>query len=455
METPKHNEYQPSEEDLGAVKESICLHNEDIKKKRKEALESRTRESDTNKTEYSDTFFNNQNKKNFEKLSDSAKKLLAGVYNNVAAGFIDRIRVARSNKLYSYHKEKSKNLENDIIIKKRTIEQIENDIDAHDLRMTKMSDLFGGLTAKAEGEALKERNKFKKALEDANYEKNGLVIEKISNEKKLKKYEEKKNKIIERIEKFVDEKTKPHKERVEELNGDVDMIDGEIKLFNSKKDGVKNVLDKLQGEVDDLQKSKMGMFESERITYTEKIKEVYAEFSKMNNIIKSREEEKNGINAKIGKLEKKIDYWNRVAEKAKTDNMPRYEQPANDSKEKPRPNAKEKQKAKNPEDNKSLYEANELSEKNIDNLEEREISPSKYISRWNKIFRNRLFGSNMRLDKDRILAILDMPDKVNKVPLKRIEESIVEYNKDKRYFSRVPEDELKRMFKSIREYEQQ
>lgn len=520
METPKQKaEYQPSEEEREAIKESIRLHNEDIKNKRKETPESGAQKSDTNKTEYSDIFSNDQNKENFEKLSDSAKKLLAGVYNNVAIGFIDRIRVARSNKLYSFYKNKTEKIENELEFKKRSIKQIKADIDTHDLRMTKMSDQFGGLTAKAGREALKERNKFKKMFRDANYEENELVIEKISNEKKLKKYEEKRNKIIERIEKFVEEKTEPHKEKIKELNGDVEMLDGEIKLFISKKDEIKNILNKLQEEADNLQKSKMGMFESERITYTEKMKEVYAEFSKMDDIIKSREEEKDNINTKIGKLENKIDYWNNVVKKAKTDNMPRYEQPANDSKEKIAPKEKVKETEKErvsptsgdevlwesqgvlqwkepkriihiQEDPKSkrkyaffenirtgipldeLISAKKENTSAVNNIEERfdehyddinienekgieenldnkEISPNKYISKWNGLSKIKDFMNIPKLDKKEILNILNIKNSKT-LRLRVMEEAITEYNK---LFSKVSESKLKRIFKLIRNAE--
>jgi uncharacterized protein YukE len=457
METPKQKaEYQPSEEDLKAIKESIEEHNKGVRE---------------NKKNTSEIFSNDSNKKDFESLNNNTQEFLANIYDNVAIGFIDRIRVAKSNKLYSYHKEKNENLENDIIIKKRTIKQIENDIKTHEVRIEKLRQQFGELPKKAEKEATAEKKKFRNALRDANYEENELIEKQLSNEKKLKKYEEKRNKIIERIEKFVNEKIEPHKEKIGKLNENVRMLDGEIKLFTSKKDNVKNRLDKLQKEADDLQRSKVGMFESEKITYTEKMKEVHTEFSKMGDIIKSRKKEKDNINIEIGELENKIDYWNNVLEKAKTDNMPREEQSASDSKEKIVPEEevkeaenfkpsteKDESKTAEKQDNVGNNTEEKFDEhpsrdenKPEENLDNKEIHPKKYISRWNGLSKMGYVTGMPKLDKKEIFNILDIKNSKT-LRLKVMEEAITEYNKS---FSKVSEGKLKEMFESMRKYEQQ
>ena len=248
--------------------------------------------------------------------------------------------------------------------------------------------------------------------------------------------------------------------------------------------------------------------------YKGKIKEIENTIKDYNDSINSINKNKNKINTKISKLHTKTDYWNEVLRKAKEDGMPKQQEETPDSTEDTTTPETEQEEVVNPEDNKEWYDAVMPSEESIDkynkekdrlkamgipdeNIDEvmnakiaperqdqntpeteevlqeeklyntetengvdidelgqKEISANDYIDRWNKIFGGRLFGNDMKLDENKILEILDIPKGINKLPLKRIEEGIVEYNNNKSYFSRVSKDELNRMFKSIREYEQ-
>ncbi len=534
MEAPKQKtEYQPSEEDRKAIEESIRIEREETKTRKREAsdkeliedgatyeindegekilklTEAQIREMNKEKRveepekvskpkeKISEKIFDNkQNQDVFKQLGTSTKEVISSIYKNVKIGFIDRYRASDSNKLYNRHKEKVGKLENDIIMKKRAIEQIEADIETHEIRTQKLSDKFGGLNEKAEEEILKEKKKLEKKLENANYEETELIAKQVFNEKKLKKYEEKRKEIIAGVESFVSEKTDPYKERINELKENTAELDKDIEDFTSKRDNFGNQLNELKEEFKNLKESKAGIYESESTMYLEKIKEVDTEYNRMNNIVKSVEKEKQGINRKIGKFENKISYWNRVVETAKSDNAPRQEKQP-DLETEPTESTKE-----NPEDNKDWYEAvmpskekineydktkdwykasglskedmenvantestgedkEESEVKNYDNTSEsvkedlgnREIYPNEYMNKWNNLFGNKLFGGGLKLDDEQILNILEMPNGINELPLKRMEEVIVEYNNSKGFFSRVSDDELKKMFKLIRDAE--
>jgi chromosome segregation ATPase len=363
MEALKHKEqYQPSEEELKAIEESKNLHNEGVQQTQKEALEKQlvgegkasyvidkegkqtinlTKEEieETKNQERSEKesvsknekpkieiFKSKQNQDAFKQLGTATIETVSSVYKNVKGGFVDRYRASRNNKLYNHQREKVATLENDVALKKRAVEQAEADIKTHDTRMYKLNDQFGGLTPKAMEEVLKEKKKLEKKLKNANYEEKELIAEQVFSKKKLKKYEEKRSKIIEGIELFVNEKTEPYKERVSELKENTTKLDEEINSFISKRDVFENQLNELKNQFRSLKNSNTGVYESERTMYTDRIKEVDTEYNNIDDIIKSVVKEKSDLNTKIGKLENKINYWNNVAETAKTDNISKQEE---------------------------------------------------------------------------------------------------------------------------------
>jgi len=271
-------------------------------------------------------FKSKQNQDAFKQLGTATIETVSSVYKNVKGGFVDRYRASRNNKLYNHQREKVATLENDVALKKRAVEQAEADIKTHDTRMYKLNDQFGGLTPKAMEEVLKEKKKLEKKLKNANYEEKELIAEQVFSKKKLKKYEEKRSKIIEGIELFVNEKTEPYKERVSELKENTTKLDEEINSFISKRDVFENQLNELKNQFRSLKNSNTGVYESERTMYTDRIKEVDTEYNNIDDIIKSVVKEKSDLNTKIGKLENKINYWNNVAETAKTDNISKQEE---------------------------------------------------------------------------------------------------------------------------------
>lgn len=475
---PKKVGYKPSEKELEAVEESIRLHNEEIKKKKEKSPK---------------VFFNNSNENDFEKLDKAPKGLISSIYENIKFRFIDRRRASNTDKLYNYQKEKVANMENELEIKKRNIEQMKADFETHDKRMKKMSDQFGGLNKKAEHEALKERGTLQRRLKEAEAEKFKLLLEVVREKKERNKYEEKRKNIINKVESFVNEKTKSYKEKIKVWEEGVLKIDNALKIFQDEIYDSSIQLKKLKDEVVNLESSRDGIFKSEKIMYKSKIKEIEKSIKYTDEIISNVQEEKLDIKSKINKLQSKINYWDNVANESSVSKNTKEEalKQAGSKETKPKDRDVQPETTTQPKErNKKLdktrewFKTNGMTDEEIDkvintefvtnntekesnepdnmpdesiesqkNIERMEISPDEYIEKWNRLFGDRLFGSNLKLDDKKLLKILDMPNGIDKLPLKRIEECIEEYNSNRNFFSRVLKDELNRMFKLIKDAE--
>jgi len=472
-----------------ASDKKIDEHNEEIRE-RKESTEEKPKEKSENAEKPSPevNFGNNPNLEDFKNLTGGIKEKIASVYEGMKVKFVDRANIMHNATLYAIQKEKVEELSKSVSIQDSKIENLQDGLKMHGERMEKLTKQFGELEPKAQKEADKEKRKLEKDLELAKQQKTELLLEGSRAEAQRNKYEKIKDQILEKVEKFVDEKTAPYNEKIEGLKDQRGQLDTEIGALAEKRNNSQSGLNELEEMAENAQ------FKFEKITYRNKIKEAKTELKELEYGINSLQRDQMKMDGKISGLYGKVNHWNGVRDKMVALSKG-GESAKNEAYSAPKTPEKETVNTGSESENvKAWYEANQVNEnaeqtikgasntkessnQNRDakkleysaggtdesvlesqglNFEEskglEEISSEDYIKKW-----NHMFDRTLHVDKAVFLEILKKKNKYNSLSdilvVKKIEEIVGEYNNKLPEKKRIEWKALGRMFDRMREEE--